>query len=89
MAVPTFEELVRLEPRLGALLIEAKAVRRPRGKSFCANLTWYRVFKPRLCQLVGWERAERHPVLSTNTAYDVAYDRIYDVLPNCRRCLCL
>ena len=83
-------------PRMTGLefLKEARAYHRSRPANFCANEVWYGYFhrvglKKRLCQLVGWERADRDPVLGTSAAYDVAYEVIYQALPDCRgRCAC-
>jgi hypothetical protein len=90
----TFEELARMEPVLRALLKEARAYRRKRGPSFCANGVWYAPggLKQRLSGLVGWGRKWRLPpghLLGTEEAYDVAYDTIYAALPDCRDCACL
>lgn len=91
---PTWMELRRLEPRLFALLKEAKATDGS-GERFCANAVWYGYppypgIKERVTRLVGWFRdGPEHPVLSTAEAYDVAYERIYDALPECRDCCCL
>jgi hypothetical protein len=88
---PTWAELVKAEPKLGELLAEAQAVKDDgRTPSFCANRIWYAPggFKDRLCRLVGWDR-KGHPVLGTMQAYDVAYETIYDALPDCRDCWCL
>jgi hypothetical protein len=90
---PTFEELVALEPGLSKLLAEARAERAEQRANpyYCANDVWYRRFKPRLLRLVGWERSgdHEHSELSCPAAYDVAYDRIYEALPECRNCGCL
>jgi hypothetical protein len=52
----TFDDLVKLEPRLQALLDEAKAPAGRRGKRFCANAVFYGQggLKERLVKLVGW-----------------------------------
>jgi hypothetical protein len=83
---PTFAQLCELEPGLSRLLAEAKAEKAAQraDRRYCANRVWYRRFKWRLLALVGWERPDKHPVLSSTTAYDVAYRTIYDNLPNCR-----
>lgn len=53
----TWNEIVRLEPRLARLLRQARAVKDDRSESyFCANEIWYRDLKPQLTQLVGWDR---------------------------------
>lgn len=92
----TWQQLVRLEPRLAALLAEAKVVRDDgRGRWFCGNAVFYgypgwRGFKPRLRALVGWDRPAYHPVLSGRRAYDLVYQTIYRALPDCRgECGCL
>jgi hypothetical protein len=36
--------------------------------------------KKEVCRLVGYTREEKHPVLSTSEAYDVAYDTILSAL---------
>jgi len=86
---PTWAALVAAEPRLGALLAEARRVS-ARGKpDFCANAVWYgwgnhRGFKPRLIHLVGFWAEGADPILHTGAAYDIAYQRIYRALPDCR-----
>jgi hypothetical protein len=91
----TWREMVKLEPRLGALLREAQKVDGS-DPHFCANDVWYgyeggcyagRGLKRQLCQLVGWYA--RRPELRGCDCYDVAYMKIYDALPPCRDCLCL
>ena len=81
-----WQKLVELEPRLAVLAAGAAAVRddgRPEG--FCANAEWYGRFKPRLLALVGYEApVGARPLLRTEFAYDVAYEYVYDLLPNCR-----
>jgi hypothetical protein len=83
--------LVSLEPRLQGLLDDAKAVRdRGDTKSFCANNVWYDRFKPRLIQFVGWEASKlADPRLRTMEAYDIAYEKVHEALPNCRYCWCI
>jgi len=82
----TFKQMTAIEPELRDLLREARQVK-ARGESFCANKIWYRDFKPRLLRLVGWEA--RQFQLRTSSAYDIAYTRIYNALPNCKNCGCL
>ncbi len=84
----TWETLVRLEPELRRLEQDILAVRRRsrRRRTFCANSVWYRIFKPRLVNLVGW--GARNPYLRSSRAYDVAYEHLYALLPDCRGCLC-
>jgi hypothetical protein len=90
----TFEELAELEPGLAELLREAEAVREllPAGARFCANAYWYgykghRGMKKRLVELVGWLAPEDGPPeLRTMSAYDTAYETIYEALPDCHGC---
>jgi hypothetical protein len=90
----TWANLVAAEPRLAALLAEARSIRDDRRHpTFCANAVWYGYrgyghgLKARLEQLVGWDR-KGHQLLGTEAAYDLAYDTIYSALPNCRQCGC-
>jgi hypothetical protein len=88
----TFDGLVALEPRLANLLAEARRHRRSRARSVCANEIWYRPggLRQRLIGLVGWHSlAPRGSVLRTPAAYDLAYETLYDALPDCRECGCL
>jgi hypothetical protein len=86
----TFDELCQLEPHLLDL---AAAARRccddPALPSFCANQVWYGDgFRKRLDQLAGWHSRHPNPVVRSQGAYDVAYDAIYQMLPDCRGCQC-
>lgn len=93
----TWEEIVRIEPRLEQLAEEARAYKqatRYKRKNVCANDRWYgygpwrgRGLRPMLVQLVGW--CSPTPELQTREAYDVAYQYIYSLLPDCRNCRCL
>ena len=84
----TFKELTEYEPELGRLLKFAKCVRDDgQTNYFCSNEIWYRLFKPQLSTLVGWECSD--PRLAGEDVYDIAYQTIYDVLPPCRDCGCM
>jgi hypothetical protein len=83
----TWPKLVQAEPRLGLLLKEARAVR-ARSPNHCSNSIWYgyrghRGIKPRLCNLVGHDRRAGPAFLQTAGAYSLAYDKIYQALPDC------
>jgi hypothetical protein len=86
--------LVAEEPALAELERELRAIEDdPARPAFCANLVWYgredpegRSYKERLHPLVGWEA--RNPKLRSEHAYDLAYDHLYALLPDCRDCLC-
>ena len=85
----TFAQLVRLEPRLKTLEADIRRVRDDRRKrAFCANHVWYGPdgFKGRLLQLVGWHAANER--LRSPEVYDLAYEHLYNLLPDCRNCLC-
>ena len=89
-----FQRLLELEPSLADLYAEVQAVQDdPALPSFCANRVWYADggFKDRLVHLVGWGRRDlpADAVLRSRRAYDVAYERLYEVLPSCRNCWCL
>lgn len=80
MARLTWRQIEAIEPRLARLYVEAKAVRA--SKNFCANEIWYRSMRPRLVRLVGWDAGDKR--LKTQEAYDLAYRKIYEALPDCR-----
>jgi hypothetical protein len=83
-----FAELCRREPRLAALERDIRAVKDNGGRWFCANDWWYGSFEPRLVQLVGF--GAEQPELRTSETYDVAYDALYEQLPDCRgECRCV
>jgi hypothetical protein len=83
-----FAELCQAEPRLAELERDIRSVK-DTGKEFCANEHWYVSpgFRARLYHLAGWH-AEK-PELRTSQAYDIAYDHLYALLPNCRKCRCI
>ena len=91
----TFTDLVKIEPELDRIASDAKAYKKAsrRQRHVCANNRWYGYFewhgeglKPRLCRLVGWESS--NPILQDAHAYEVAYDALYAMLPNCKNCGC-
>ncbi|HKD45169.1 MAG TPA: hypothetical protein VKD24_05885 [Candidatus Angelobacter sp.] len=87
----TFDDLCALEPELAALAERARSYRDgPKQSSFCANQVWYyRGLKAKLCSLVGWFARNPDLRLHTGEAYDLAYQTIYYLLPDCRNCGCL
>ncbi len=80
VATGSWDTLVVQEPRLAELYQRASDVRPRPG--FCANRVWYDVLKPQLVLLVGWE-AQR-PELQSPELYDLAYQTIYQRLPDCQ-----
>lgn len=83
----TWEQLVEAEPQLAELEASVCAVKAT-DDTFCAHAVWYGYgredggLRGRLIALVGWNR--NHPVLGSMAAYDLAYERLYDALPDCR-----
>ncbi len=85
----SWEGLVALEPELGRLLEEIRAIEP--DERFCANLTWRYRYAPRLNVLVGTElrgSGERLAILGRPGAYALARHVLYGALPDCRDCLC-
>lgn len=89
----TWGALCQLEPRLLELEKRCRSYKRKRGEPFCANAVWYghgkhTGIKPVLVQLVGWGAKSAPAPLPTEEAYDLAYEYLYALLPDCRDCLC-
>jgi hypothetical protein len=79
----TWKALIVIEPKLQELYLQAKSYRKNKG-DFCANEVWYGgapSMKGKLCELVGWDAP--YTPLRSPEAYDLAYDTIYDALPEC------
>jgi hypothetical protein len=89
----TWEGLVAVEPRLDILLAKAHGVKDDkRERSFCANAIWFGYnnrpsMRAMLSDLVGW--SSQNDALQSSPAYDLAYDKVYGALPDCRKCLCM
>lgn len=79
----TFSDCVAIEPRLTQLEndIKAHATRSCDGE-YCANVVWYREFKPRMLELVG-DYCE-NPMMRGADRYMCCYDHLYKLLPNCK-----
>ncbi|MCL2347325.1 MAG: hypothetical protein FWC50_03580 [Planctomycetaceae bacterium] len=81
----TFYHLCQLEPRLRHLETVAKSIKA--GKKFCASEVWYGPggIKSQMRQLVGYEGCySKNEILCSDEAYDVAYQHLWSLLPNCR-----
>ncbi|WP_417736292.1 hypothetical protein [Rosistilla oblonga] len=87
----TFEELCEIEPRLTELERKAKAAELVKyDRQFCANAYWADAIKPALTSLVGWDLVgEADDRLKTMEAYNLTYDHLYSLLPNCNQCGCV
>jgi len=77
----TWEQMVIIEPRLLELYKIAKSYKPT--KNFCANQIWYRRggLKSKMMKLAGYGAPG---ILGTPEAYDIAYQKIYNALPDCR-----
>lgn len=82
----TFEILSTIEPKLQWLFEKAKNYSKtPNYKigKYCPMFCWYRIFKPKLITLVGWEAVRQNELLNSAEAYDLCYRKIYEALPGC------
>lgn len=80
-------ELAAREPRLSALRIRLETLVRQRGRrELCWDAVWYGDggIKERLSMLVGWEVEGRDGVLGSEDTYDLVYDTLLRLLPECR-----
>ena len=90
MSVVSWEELVGLEPRLGALLEEARGVADPGGAGgFCREVRWRGLdggpsLERAVRNLVGWEANPPDVRLVSWAAYRVAAETIRNAMPPCR-----
>ena len=82
----TFEAICALEPRLRSLAEEIERIK-PELAHFCANRTWYRDYEDRFNALLGWHAW--NPTLRSEVAYNIAFKRLYELMPPCRNCTCL
>jgi hypothetical protein len=89
----TWPTLTALVPELLDLEQRVKHVVRLAndGKgAFCANALWYgasgkRTIKSAMARLVGYAAADRlDPLVMSSDAYDLVYERLYALLPDCR-----
>lgn len=91
---PEFARLAELEPRLRDAAKAAGEVEFEEGRPFCAAAEWYgyRGFgvKDYVTSHIGWLRRDKsNPDLCGTDAYDVVYDVLSKILPDCRGCNCL
>lgn len=85
----TFEELVKIEPKLNELLVEAQNYKRTFENCGCAlncDNAWNKELKPRLKGLVGWFAQSSNKEIHSSWAYDIAFHKIYGALPGCNEC---
>lgn len=77
----TFDDLVKLEPRLQALYQRAQRFDPDAGN--CYINAWYREFKPVLVRLVGWESKHPNITVRGTRAYNLAYQTILEAMSRC------
>lgn len=82
----TYAELEERDQRLAALRAAILVVGRSHPDEFCANHWWYgrRGFKATLTTIIGSFADQPDAALRTAAAYDVAYQHLYRLLPDCR-----
>ena len=88
----TWKQLILLEPRLEKLLAEINALPPVvRTRAECNLIRWYGQtgnpgYKYQMSGLVGWAVKVKKTPLSTNRAYDIAYEKLFYALPGCAKC---
>lgn len=86
----TWDQMTKIEPKLGQLLEEIQSIKDDQSQvSFCANDHFHGgdpSLKERMCELVGWDAAQKE--LRTSEIYDLAREKLYNALPDCRNCGC-
>ncbi len=92
----SWQRILEEEPMLKELRRELKRVKDDgSAPSFCANAVWfgYRLNRPaersprdKVRALAGW--SARNPTLRSQSAYTIAYEKLYALLPDCRDCSC-
>ena len=84
----SYRELEARDDRLVALRRRVEAVRRSAGGPFCPHTHWFGRsggdFKRQLVDIIGWHSANPDAALRTSDAYEVAYQHLYHLLPDCR-----
>lgn len=76
----TWPRMIAADPRLA----ELEGIIRSWPMEFeCSVILWINRFKPQMETLVGWSRPDSHPLLSSNEAYERAYNHLYDPMPGC------
>jgi len=73
--------LITLEPKLQDL--RESITPQPDTPPECTYYVWAQEVKPRLRELVGWFRAQSHPILSSPEAYGLAAEVLRDAVPAC------
>jgi hypothetical protein len=82
----TWEGLVNECPALSVVQdgILARQSAMSKSANHCANSFWYSSVKPILTHMIGGGSMARcDSVLCTSEAYDVAYDHLWNLVPDC------
>ena len=84
------KRLLDLEKQIKKHTKESK--NRRKDDVYCANAVWYGYYgntgyKREMCGLVG--HSSKTEQLKNSNAYDVVYDYLYNLLPDCKNCNCL
>lgn len=74
----TFDEMVKIEPRLGELKDEARNMANILKKPSDRNSYWYQELKRRFVKLVGFWADK--PELRNSDDYSIAYEELYSTL---------
>lgn len=82
----TWEEIIQIDARVKKLHEKAKNL--DINEDYCADREWFRDggFRDQLKELVGFKRQDKPVRLRTAKAYEIAYQKIYHALPDCRCC---
>src|SRR5262249_60334051 len=86
-----FEALCRLEPERGQphrRCSKRLAALRQGSRHFCSTTVRELSILPCIRRIVGYRRRDQHPVLSTQRAFQTVVGVIYEVMPECKRCMC-
>jgi len=79
----TWQDMIEIEPELKRLYEKAKKENKPDlPEDYCANEIFYKQLKPEIVKLVGW--GARKKELNSCRAYDKAYKKILNALPDCQ-----
>lgn len=83
-ATSRFDELLKMNGDLRLLRRTIKKEKRiaANDEYYCANDRWYRIYKPVVVKTAGWYA--RDSALNSKEDYDIAYQTLYDMLPDCR-----
>jgi len=87
-----FDDLVKIEPRLGILFNKASAEKPTTTMDECWWRRWYGwyghySYRNEMIKLVGWFSEVENPILRSIAAYELSYKTISDAIPDCRLCV--